>query len=111
MLTAATFRATSSIARGLRRLTTAAQTVVRNRAALRQLNALDERILKDIGLTRGDLHRASTVPFFADPYSQDPFAARRRQVQSIASASRFDTAAPIVIRAEPTSCADLSQPC
>lgn len=78
MLTASLIAALSSTASGLRRLASTLSTVARNRAALKNLNELDERILADIGLTRGDLISASAQPLYRDPYLMDPFDARRR---------------------------------
>ena len=38
-----------------------------NRRAVRELDQSDDRLLKDIGLTRGDLSAALDVPFYRDP--------------------------------------------
>ena len=78
MLTAGFINALSLSARGLRRLASTIVTVARNRAALGQLSKLDERTLADIGLTRGDIVSARTLPLRSDPFLMDPFEARRR---------------------------------
>ena len=38
-----------------------------NRRAIRELDQSDDRLLKDIGLTRGDVSAALDVPFYRDP--------------------------------------------
>ena len=41
--------------------------VIKHRRELGQLAERDDRMLADIGLTRGDLHDASSEPFWVDP--------------------------------------------
>lgn len=38
-----------------------------HRRAMAQLTGLDDRMLRDIGLTRADLRDATAAPLFADP--------------------------------------------
>ena len=40
---------------------------IKHRRELAQLADRDDRMLADIGLTRGDLHDASSEPFWVDP--------------------------------------------
>ena len=40
---------------------------IKHRRELAQLAERDDRTLADIGLTRGDLYDASSVPFWVDP--------------------------------------------
>ncbi|BAT58632.1 hypothetical protein GJW-30_1_01159 [Variibacter gotjawalensis] len=42
-------------------------TAFKNRRALSELSNLDERMLRDIGLTRGDLRDAISEPLWRDP--------------------------------------------
>jgi uncharacterized protein YjiS (DUF1127 family) len=42
----------------------------RNRRAAWRLARLDDRLLADIGLTRGDVERALSLPFWEDPTRQ-----------------------------------------
>ena len=42
---------------------------IRHRRELAQLSDQDDRMLADIGLTRGDLHAARREPFWRDPTS------------------------------------------
>lgn len=39
----------------------------KNRRAMAELGALDERMLRDVGLTRGDLRDAVSEPLWRDP--------------------------------------------
>nr|WP_319516009.1 DUF1127 domain-containing protein [uncultured Cohaesibacter sp.] len=78
MLTVFLNSAFSSAIAGLVRLVTAGATIMRNRAALKSLQELDERTLADIGLTRGDVITAASQPLHKDPMLIDPFDAKRR---------------------------------
>ena len=78
MLTVFLHSAFSSAVSGLVRLVTAGATILRNRAALKNLQELDERTLADIGLTRGDVITAASQPLYRDPMLIDPFDAKRR---------------------------------
>ena len=78
MLTTAFIHGLSTTARGVQRLATHLSTVWRNRIALNQLSMLEDHILNDIGLKRGDLLNANTLPLLQDPYGLDPFSDRRR---------------------------------
>ena len=78
MLTVFLNSAFSSAMAGLVRLVTAGATILRNRAALNNLQELDERTLADIGLTRGDVITAASLPLYKDPMLIDPFDAKRR---------------------------------
>ena len=40
---------------------------IRHRMKVRELSAFDDRMLKDIGLTRADVHDALSAPLSADP--------------------------------------------
>jgi uncharacterized protein YjiS (DUF1127 family) len=42
-------------------------TAIKHRRELAQLADRDDRMLADIGLTRGDLYEASSEPFWIDP--------------------------------------------
>ena len=51
---------------------------IKHRRELAQLADRDDRMLADIGLTRGDLHDASSEPFWVDPTATLQKRARRR---------------------------------
>jgi uncharacterized protein YjiS (DUF1127 family) len=42
----------------------------RHRKSIMDLNGMDEHMLKDIGLSRGDVHAALDEPFYRDPTSR-----------------------------------------
>jgi len=49
------------------RMTRGIVTAVENRREVRRLGEADERLLKDIGLTQGDISAALDTPFYVDP--------------------------------------------
>ena len=51
---------------------------IKHRRDLAQLADRDDRMLADIGLTRGDLYDASSVPFWVDPTPTLQERTRRR---------------------------------
>nr|WP_321458199.1 DUF1127 domain-containing protein [uncultured Cohaesibacter sp.] len=78
MLTVILHSAYSFAATALARLVAYGSTIVRNRAALKNLQQLDDRTLADIGLTRGDVIAAASQPLHKNPMLIDPFEAKRR---------------------------------
>ncbi|WP_319411145.1 DUF1127 domain-containing protein [uncultured Cohaesibacter sp.] len=68
----------SSAVAGLVRLVAAGSKILRNRAAVKALQEMDDHTLADIGLTRGDVITAASQPLYRDPLLIDPFDARRR---------------------------------
>jgi uncharacterized protein YjiS (DUF1127 family) len=56
-------RTAAALARGARRIVVA----LKHRRELALLADLDDRMLADIGLTRGDLHAARSEPLWQDP--------------------------------------------
>jgi uncharacterized protein YjiS (DUF1127 family) len=61
---------------------------VSQRRALDELARLDDRMLKDFGLFRGDIAAAESLPFGCDPIAH--LAARRAAQNNARCASRFD---------------------
>lgn len=49
-----------------------------DRAALKDLSALNDDLLKDLGLTRADVHRAKQTPWERNPVGELANIARRR---------------------------------
>jgi uncharacterized protein YjiS (DUF1127 family) len=60
-------RAVSAAARPVARVTSRAVRTLRNRREVLALSGLDDRALKDIGLTRTDVHGALAAPIHQDP--------------------------------------------
>jgi uncharacterized protein YjiS (DUF1127 family) len=58
------------------------------RQALDEIARLDDRMLKDIGLLRGDIAAAESLPFGRDPIAY--LAARRTAQKNARCASRYD---------------------
>ena len=61
---------------------------VSQRQALGEIARLDDRMLKDIGLFRGDIAAAESLPFGRDPIAH--LAARRTARKNARYASRYD---------------------
>lgn len=88
----------TAIARGLRNAMAVTVTVIRNRAAVKSLEHLDDYMLADIGLTRADL-RAAAAPH-TDPalsLAVKIHASTARDIQPRARGRRGDGAAPDVL--------------
>lgn len=58
-----------------------------NRRSIRRLGDAEERLLKDIGLTRGDVSAALDTPFYADPSANLALHSGGRGAASAAFAS------------------------
>ena len=61
---------------------------VSQRQALGEIARLDDRMLKDIGIFRGDIAAAESLPFGRDPIAH--LAARRTARKNARYASRYD---------------------
>lgn len=61
-----------------------------HRRAVKRLADLDDRMLKDIGLTRGEVHGALASPLFADPSAHLAGLSHARQRRQIAEGLPFE---------------------
>ena len=61
---------------------------ISQRQALDEIARLDDRMLKDIGLFRGDIAAAESLPFGCDPIAH--LAAQRTTRKNARFASRYD---------------------
>jgi uncharacterized protein YjiS (DUF1127 family) len=108
MLTAAFIRALYQSKQAISRLATKVTAWTSNRKALRQLNELDDHMLKDLGLTRSDLVAAHAVPWHRDPYILSPFAERRRVIPTAGKKSAVATDLQAKAQSEQPSCSHLT---
>ena len=67
------------------------RTAIRNRRSVKQLVTWDDRMLNDIGLTRGDVVSAMSGSIGDDPgYRLSALARERRHAERAAARQRFD---------------------
>lgn len=70
------------------RMTARLSRILSNRSAVAQLSAMDDRMLSDIGLTRGDVAAAADLGAFGHPMTVLDIRAAERSVCAVAPGER-----------------------